>query len=97
VKEYVIWPEYLLANLSRRRGRRVNKALAVTKIKPEAVLKACTELNWECRIEKGRYPRTWFESHGFKIIVVLENEVGNKHKLIKTLASKLKEISEKLV
>jgi len=95
VKEYVIWPEYLSANLSRRRGRRVNKALSVVKIKPEAVLKACTELNWKCRIEEGRYPRTWFESHGFKIIVVLENEVGNKHKLIKTLASKLKEIGEK--
>lgn len=95
MKEYVIWPEYFSAELSRKRGRRVSKSLAIAKIRPETVLKACAELNWECRIEEGKYPRTWFESYGFKIIVTLENKIENKHKLIKTLASKLKEVSSK--
>lgn len=95
MKEYIIWPEYFSADLSRRQGRRISKSLAVTKIRPETVLKACTELNWECRIEEGKYPRTWFESYGFKIIVILENKTKNKHTLIKTLASKLKEVSSK--
>lgn len=97
MKEYVIWPEYFSANLSRRRGRRVSKSLAVAKTRPEAVLRACTELNWKCRIEEGKYPRTWFESYGFKVIVTLENRVERKHVLIKTLASKLKEVSSKQV
>lgn len=97
MKEYVIWPEYFSANLSRRQGRRVNKSLAVAKVKPETVLKACAELNLKCRIEEGRYPRTWFESYGFKVIVMLENKTENKHALIKTLASKLKEVSGRQV
>lgn len=97
MKEYVIWPEYFSADLSRKQGRRVSKSLALAKVKPEIILKACSELNWKCRIEAGKYPRTWFESHGFKIIVVLEDKTESKHKLIKTLARKLKEVSEKQV
>ncbi|MEM0347522.1 MAG: signal recognition particle subunit SRP19/SEC65 family protein [Zestosphaera sp.] len=95
MKEYVIWPEYFSANLSRKQGRRVSKLLAVDKVRPEAFLKACAELSWKCRIEEGKYPRAWFESYGFKIIVVLENKIESKHTLIKTLASKLKEVSSK--
>lgn len=91
-----MWPEYFSANLSRKQGRRVNKSLAIAKIRPELFLKACAELNWKCSVEEGRYPRTWFESYGFKIIVSLENEIKSKHALIKALASKLKEVSVKL-
>ncbi|MGC8974974.1 MAG: signal recognition particle subunit SRP19/SEC65 family protein [Thermoprotei archaeon] len=96
MKEYVVWPEYFSANLSRKQGRRVSKSLATTKVRPEVFLKACAELNWGCRIEEGKYPRTWFESYGFKVIIALENKIESKHALIKALASKLKEVSEKL-
>lgn len=97
LREYVIWPEYIALNLSRGRGRRVVRSLAVPRVSPELVLKACNELGWRCRVEEGEYPRTWFESHGFKIIVEFENNVGSKNFVVKALAMKLKEISGKAV
>lgn len=95
--EYVIWSEYLSPDLSRGRGRRVRRASAPSRVTPELVLRACNELNWKCRVEEGRYPRTWFEPHGFKIIVEFESKIASKNSVIKSLADKLKEIGERKV
>lgn len=48
-------------------------------------------------MKEGKYPRTWFESQGFKIIVEFENKIGSKNSVVKALAAKLKEISGKTV
>ncbi|MEM0037405.1 MAG: signal recognition particle subunit SRP19/SEC65 family protein [Zestosphaera sp.] len=95
--KYIIWPEYVTLTLSRSSGRRVGRSLAPPRVTPELVLKACNELGWRCSVEGGKYPRTWFESHGFKIIVEFENKVGSKNSVIKALAGKLKEIGGKTV
>ncbi len=95
--EYVIWPEYLSPDLSRGRGRKVMKASAPSRVTPELVIRACNELSWKCRVEEGRYPRTWFEPHGFKIIVEFESKIASKNSVIRSLTAKLKEISERKV
>ena len=90
-KEYIIWPEYLDANLSRELGRRVPKEIAVERIKLDEVINACNKLDVVCEVVKGkRYPRIWFYSYGWYVLAKT-SKYKSKLKLIKDLAKAIKE------
>jgi len=92
-KERIIWPEYIDIRLSRRLGRKVPKEIALDRIKKEEVILACKEMNLDCEIIEGKkYPRTWFSSYGW-YLVVRTNE--SKLSLMKKLAKVLKDLRSK--
>ncbi len=90
-KEYIIWPEYLDANLSRKLGRRVPKEIAVERIKLDEVINACNKLGVVCEVVEGkRYPRIWFYSYGW-YVSARTSKYKSKLRLIKDLAKAIKE------
>ncbi len=97
-REIILWPEYFHEKLSRGKGRRVPKTLAIHSPTPELFLKACKELGFHCEVEENkRYPRVWYSSLGYRVIVRLNEEFNlTKEGLIKVLAEKMREIKERV-
>jgi len=91
-KKIIIWPEYFLASLTRREGRRVSKVLAIDKLVPEELLKACERLGYECIIEEGKkYPPLGIRSLNYRIIIEVPEKTSlSKNQIIKELAEAVK-------
>ncbi len=93
--QYIVWPEYLDARFPRSRGRRVPLNLASRRITREAILRACKDAGFDCEIEDGKqYPRIWFSSYGYRIIVNVPEGSRriSKEEVIKKIAKALKSV-----
>ncbi len=93
--QYVIWPEYFDSRLPRSKGRRVPLNLASKRLSPDLLLRACRDAGFECEVESDkRYPRIWFSSHGFRIIVNVpeSDQKISKEEVIKKIAKALKSL-----
>ena len=89
----IIWPEYFLASLTRKEGRKVGKDLAINNLLPEKLLNACKRLGYICSVEGGkRYPRLGVKALNYRLIVELPRKKGlSKNQLIKELAKLLQQ------
>ncbi len=93
-RKAVLWPEYLLRGLSRKRGRRLPLRLSADSVTPEKIVRACEKIGLNCVIEEGkRYPRAGERSLGFRVIIELPDEAKTgKNELIKKLGEALMKI-----
>ncbi len=91
-KKVIIWPEYVSASLTRKEGRRVSKELAINKLVPDELLKACEKLGYECIIEEGKkYPPSGIRSLNYRIVIEVPEDSGlSKNQVIKELAEAVK-------
>lgn len=89
---YVIWPIYFDKNIPRSRCRRVPLSLAVKNPSVEKVAEAARSLGWRVEVEDGAHPSTSWVKTG-KVVVKPDRHV-NKNSLIKTLASRLRILSQ---
>jgi signal recognition particle subunit SRP19 len=64
----ILWPQYFDANCSRKKGRMVEKKLAVDNPTPDEILKAAESLGYVKKVEEGAYPRYWWKKTG-RIVV----------------------------
>lgn len=97
-REIILWPEYFHEKLSRGKGRRVPKTLAVHNPTPDLFIEVCKELGFHCEVEENkRYPRVWHSSFGYRVVVRLNKESNiTKEELIKVFAEKMREIKERV-
>lgn len=65
-REYiVVWPLYINSCISRGKGRKISKKMAVESPSIEEILSACKELGLEVLIEKNKaFPKTPWDKSG---------------------------------
>ena len=82
----VLWPEYFDLNLTRSKGRRVSKDLAVPGLNSEELYKACKRagLSPDLKPEKA-FPSRWFDPRGCVVVI----RKFPKAKTIEMVAEKL--------
>jgi len=84
----VIWLEYFDANLSRRKGRRVSRSLALSGPRPEAIEDALRRLGLRYEVHQARYPKLhWKPSYYFQV-----EKRMKKEELIRTIAETIRGI-----
>ena len=86
-KRVVLYPAYFDSRLSRSRGRRVPRELAVKDPRPEEIAAAARSLGLEAYVEPGKYPRVWWV---WNERIIVEKKY-NKSKLIKIISKKILE------
>ncbi len=87
-KRVVLYPEYFDSRLSRGKGRRVPKDLAVKAPTPEEIARVAREQGFEAYVEPAKYPRVWWSSKGR---VIVEKKGMSKTRIIKIIAQGLYE------
>jgi signal recognition particle subunit SRP19 len=88
-KGIVIWPTYLDKRVSRGRGRRIPRKIAVKSPKPDEIVKALRKLGLEVDVEPDKaYPKRWWDEKG-RIIV---KKVKSKDALLREVALTIKEM-----
>lgn len=61
----ILWPEYFDSNLTRSKGRRVPRDLAVPSPNAEELYQVCRKLGLSPDLEKDRaHPSRWFDPKG---------------------------------
>ena len=61
----ILWPEYFDSNLSRSRGRRISKDLAVPSPTAEELYQVCRKLGLSPDLDKDKaHPSRWFDPKG---------------------------------
>ena len=83
---FILWPAYFDKNISKSRGRRVPKRLAVPNPRAKELVEASKRLGFEAVLEKGSYPRRWWLKEGK--VIVKANDI-TKAELIKKIAMEL--------
>ena len=84
-----VWPQYLDKDLSLSEGRKVSKAIAVSKPSISEIERALKRLGFTYEIERDKaYPGKWYEKSG-RILVEYEN---TKLELLKEIGLKIQEI-----
>ncbi len=91
MKECVIWTANLDAKKKRSEGRKISLKFAVPNVKFDEIVQACKELKIPFRVEKKKYPKSWWEEEGR--IIVPKNE--SKIRIMEKIAMKIKEIRKK--
>jgi len=61
---YILWPIYFDKKVSRKKGRRVAREMAVSHPSVDAIYKAAQKLGLNPRIEKKSYPSRWWKKEG---------------------------------
>lgn len=89
---YIIWPIYFDKNIPRSRCRRVPINLAVKNPSVEKIIEAAKSLGWSVEIEEGAHPSTWWIKTSK--LIIKPNKPMSKNSLIKTLAHRLKILTE---
>ena len=84
----VIWPCYFEARLSRAKGRRVRRDLAVKVPKVEELMKAVKDEGLDAKLElKAAHPRFWTSSNKGRVRVVYK---GAKEELLTRVAQRIR-------
>lgn len=89
---YIIWPIYFDKNIPRSRCRRVSNNLAVKNPSVEKIIEAAKSLGWSVMVEEGAHPSAWWIKTGK--LIIKPNKPMNKNTVIKTLAHRLKILSQ---
>ncbi len=89
---YIIWPIYFDKTVPRSKCRRVPVSLAVKNPSVDKIVEAVKSLGWKFEVEDGAHPSMWWVKTG-KVIVKPDRKM-NKHSLIKTLAHRLKILTQ---
>jgi signal recognition particle subunit SRP19 len=83
--ENVIWPAYIDADRTRRKGRRVPKSEAVEDPTVEEIAKAVQQVGYDAVVERDKtYPREW-EQRGR--VLVKGAEDSTKNDLVQAVAA----------
>ena len=85
-KRVILYPHYFDSRLSRSKGRRIPKKLAVRDPKANEILDAARSLGLEAYVEDARYPRAWWRLPGR---IVVEKKGESKQSLINKIAEEL--------
>ncbi len=84
--KYVIWPIYFDRSVSRIKGRKVSKKIAIDKPKIDDIEKVAKELDLNPVLEKkSSHPSRFWKSEG-RILVDKKN---SKSKILRQIANKL--------
>jgi len=83
---YVVWPAYLDYTISRGRGRKIGKGVAVNRPSAEEVFRAAKNLGLNPIMENKKYPKSWYE-HTKRIVV--DKRLESKTKTIKAIAEEI--------
>ncbi|HID72022.1 MAG TPA: signal recognition particle protein Srp19 [Thermoplasmata archaeon] len=67
-KVWVIYPEYLDINLSRKKGRKVPRTYALRHPKREEMVRAAKELDIFLYEEKASHPGNWWRKKGRVVV-----------------------------
>lgn len=90
-KYVIIYPAYLNAKISRKKGRRVPREYTVKNPTVNEIFRAARKLRLSPVVEAGKsYPRNWFYEKG-RIKVV---KVKSKLNTLKMIGAALKKIKE---
>ncbi len=85
----IIWLDYFDANLSKKEGRKVPKALAFQNPRPETIEEGLKRLNLKYEVHQAKYPkRHWKMSYYFQV-----EKKMKKQELIKKVAKAAKGLS----
>ena len=84
--ERILYPCYFNAKLLRSEGRRVARSMAVDHPSTKEILRACSSLGIECRIEEAPHPSYWPAREGRVVAAWKES----KEKLIRMIATAMK-------
>ncbi|MCS7373373.1 MAG: signal recognition particle subunit SRP19/SEC65 family protein [archaeon GB-1867-097] len=88
-KSIIIWPIYFNLKVSRRKGRKVPRGIAVEDPKLEEISEALKKLKLKFIVEEEKaYPRMWWREKG-RIIV---EKMNSKSKMLKEIAKIIKNI-----
>lgn len=83
----VVWPIYFDSNVSRDKGRRVNKGLAVSNPTLEEIAASVRSLGLDHVVEDGAcHPSRWWRCEGR----ILVRKTAKKTKIIRMIATRLK-------
>ncbi len=85
---YVIWTVNLDKKKSRNKGRKIPKRYAVPNVKLEELVKACKAIGLRCKVERKKYPKSWWEEGGR---IRVEKKM-KKTELMILLAKKIQEM-----
>ncbi len=90
-KHIIIYPAYLNAKISRKKGRRVSRKYTVKNPAVDEIARAARKLRLNPVVETSKsYPRNWFYEKG-RIKVV---KVKSKLNTLKMIGAALKKIKE---
>lgn len=85
--KYVVWPAYFDKQLSREKGRRVPRKLAVENPSVERIAKAAQSLGLHPIVEKeARYPSKQWETKGR---VLIDKTAESKNSILTRIAARL--------
>jgi len=87
-EKYIIWPVYFDRNVSRKKGRRVSKGMAVAHPNIDSIYKAAQKLGLNPQLEQKSYPSRWWKREG----CILVDKKKSKTEILQDIA---KIISEK--
>lgn len=92
-RDYIIvWPAYLEAENSRKKGRRIPLKLAIEKVRLDEISASAIELGYKVEIlNEKAYPRTWWQKGCVKIYPKKESKTA----LLRKLALKIREIRQR--
>ncbi len=87
-KTWIIYPEYFNKSLSRSKGRRVPRSIAVNSPSPDEISEILDDLKIPNRVEtQASYPSTWYRRNGR---IIMPRQEWSKHKFLKRVGNKLK-------
>ncbi|NPA98117.1 MAG: signal recognition particle protein Srp19 [Crenarchaeota archaeon] len=90
-KRIVVYPNYIDSKKSRKMGRKISFADAVSNPKIEEIVRAAENLGLEPQVDESRYPREWWSTD--KRVIVLKRD--SKLNTLRLIAREIKRLREK--
>lgn len=87
---FILYPQYFDSQLSRAKGRRVSRDLAVKTPRATDVFHAAREAGFDPELDPDHHhPGFWYQQSG-RVLVSVDNVEGTKAGLIRVIARHLK-------
>jgi len=90
-ENYILWPVYFDRSVSRKRGRRVAREMAVSHPSMDVIYKAAQKLGLNPKIEKKSYPSRWWKKEGCILVDRKKSKTEILHDIAKIISEKSKQ------
>ena len=90
-EKYIIWPIYFDKRVSKKRGRRVSKEMAISHPNTDLIYRAAQKLGLNPKMEKKSYPSRWWEKEGCVLVDKKKSKTEILHDIAKIIYEKSKQ------
>lgn len=89
-EKYILWPAYFDRNVSRKKGRRVSREMAISHPNVDTIYKAAQKLGLNPKKEQKSYPSRWWKKEG----CILVDRKKSKTEILQDIARIISEKSK---